>query len=87
MALTREQEEYYEALDEMFSTKGWKVFVEEATALIYQHQADALEQPSWDHVNVLRGKALTLAELVNFEETSRMQRALLEEEFEDDADV
>jgi hypothetical protein len=87
MALTREQEEYYEALDEMFATKGWRTFIEEATALIYQWQADALEQPSWDHVNVLRGKALQLAELVNFEETSQMQRALLEEEFEDNANV
>lgn len=87
MALTRDQEEYYDALDEMFATKGWKAFVEEATALVYQAQADALEQPSWDHVNVLRGKALQLAEIINFEETSRMQRALLEEEFGDDADV
>lgn len=85
MALTREQEEYYDALDEMFATKGWKVFVEEATALIYQAQADALEQPSWDAVNVLRGKALTLAEITNFENTSLMQRALLEED--DDADL
>lgn len=86
MALTPEQEEYYNALDEMFATKGWKTLVEEATAMIYQAQADALEQPSWDHVNVLRGKAMQLAEIVNFEETSRMQKALLEED-EDDADV
>jgi hypothetical protein len=86
MALTREQKEYYDALDEMFDTKGWRLFVEEATALIYQAQADALEQPSWDLVNVLRGKAQTLAEIVNFEETSTMQRAFLEEE-DDDANV
>lgn len=84
MALTQEQAQYYDALDEMFSTRGWKLFVEEATALIYQKQADALEQPSWDKVNELRGQALQLAEVVNFEETSRMQRALLEE---DDADL
>ena len=85
MALTREQEEYYDALDEMFGTKGWKIMIEEATALIYQAQADALEQPNWDAVNVLRGKAMQLAEIVNFEETSRLQRQFLEEE--DDADL
>ncbi len=86
MALTPEQVEYYDALDEMFATKGWKLFVEEATALIYQAQADALEQPSWDAVNVLRGKAIQLAEITNFEEVTLMQRALLEED-EEDADL
>lgn len=86
MALTPEQEEYYENLDDMFATRGWKMFVEEATALIYQFQADALEQPTWEAVNVLRGKAMQLAEIVNFEETSRMQRAILEED-DDDADL
>ena len=85
MAITREQEEYYDALDEMFGTRGWRLLIEEATALIYQTQADALEQPTWDAVNILRGKAAQLAEIVNFEETSRMQRSFLEEE--DDADV
>ncbi len=80
MALTREQEEYYDALDEMFGTRGWRLLVEEATALIYQTQADALEQPTWDAVNVLRGKAAQLAEIVNFESTSRLQRASLEED-------
>lgn len=84
MALTPEQIEYYDSLDELFSTKGWKLLIEEATAQIYNLQADALEQPSWDHVNVLRGKAMTLAELIHFEEVSRTQRALLEVE---DADV
>jgi hypothetical protein len=85
-AITQEQTEYFDALEEMFATQGWKTFVEEATAMIYQCQADALEQPSWDHVNVLRGKALQLAEIKNLEEVTLMQRALLEEDLED-ADV
>lgn len=84
MALTPEQIEYYDSLDEMFDTKGWRLLIEEATAQVYNLQADALEQPSWDHVNVLRGKAMTLSELINFEEVSRHQRILLEAE---DADV
>lgn len=80
MALTREQFEYYEALEEMFATKGWRKLVEDAKAQIYQYQADALDAPSWDVVNVLRGKGLQLAELVNLEEVSRLQRQLLEED-------
>lgn len=84
MALTPEQQDYYDAMDEMFATRGWKMFVEEAKALIYQAQADALEQGSWDAVNILRGKAIQLAEITNFEETCVMQKGLLEEE---DADL
>lgn len=87
MALTPEQVEYYDALEDMFSTKGWKILIEDATAQIYQYQASALEQPSWDHVNVLRGKGMQLAELVNFEETSLMQKALLESEDDEDANL
>ena len=86
MAISHEQEEYYDALEEMFSTKGWKSFVEEAKALVYQCQADALEQPSWDAVNVMRGRALQLAEIVNFEDVSSMQRTILSED-DDDADI
>lgn len=85
--MTPEQQKYYDDLDELFSTRGWKVLIEDATAQIYQYQSDALEQPSWEHVNVLRGKAMQLAELVNFEDTTQMQKALLESEDEDDADV
>jgi len=86
MALTQEQIDYYDAMEEMFATAGYKLLIEDAKAQVYQYQADALEQPSWDHVNVMRGKALTLAELVNFEDTTLMQRALLEED-DEDADV
>lgn len=87
MALTPEQEEYYDSMEELFATKGWRLLVEDAKAQIYQYQADALEQPTWDHVNMLRGKGMQLAELVNFEDTTLMQKALLETEDEDIADL
>ena len=83
--LTQEQQEYYEDLDEMFATKGWKRLVEEAKKQIYQYQSDALEQPDWDSVNVLRGRAQQLNELVLLEDISLMQKAQLE--VDDDADV
>jgi len=83
--LTHEQKEYYDQLDEVFALPGWKKIVEEATATIYQNQADALEAPSWDMLNVLRGKSLALAELTNLEATSITQRQMLEEP--DNADL
>lgn len=87
MALTPEQEQYYDKLEDMFSTEGWKLLMEESRALIYQYQASSLEQKSWDAVNILKGKATQLAELINFEEVSAMQKAQLAEEEEDDANV
>lgn len=77
--ITQEQRDYYNALDEVFALPGWKKIIEDATAQIYQNQADALECPTWDVLNVLRGKSLALAELVNLEATSVTQRQMLEE--------
>lgn len=87
MALTQEQKDYYDDLDEMFATSGWKRLMSDAEAQIYQNQADALEQPNWDAVNVLRGRSLQLNELTLLEDISTMQRAALEVEDEDDANV
>lgn len=87
MALTPEQTEYYNDLEELFATSGWKKVIEDAQAQIYQFQADALEQPNWDAVNVLRGRALQLNELTLLEDISMMQKAELESEDEDNADV
>ena len=86
MALTTAQKDYYEAMDGMFSTPGYKLMIEDATAQIYQNQADALEAPNWDSVNILRGKSQALAELVNLEDTTDIQKASLEED-DDDADL
>lgn len=89
MALTQEQTNYYDRLDEMFGTAGWRELVEEAKKEIYQIQADALEAKSWDTVCYLKGKAEQLAYLVNLEEISDMQRKSLElaDEFMEDAAV
>ena len=83
--LTRDQEEYFEALEDLFAMPGWKLLVEEAEKQIYQYQALSLEQPSWEAVCELRGRAKQLAELVNMESVTALQRKQLEEE--DDADL
>ena len=83
--LNQEQKDYYDELDEMFSTKGWKRVIEEAKATIYQNQADALECKSWDAVCELRGKSLSLVDVINLEAVSMAQKQMLEEP--DNADL
>jgi hypothetical protein len=83
--LTNEQRQYYDELDAVFALPGWKQIVSDAEAQIYQNQADALESKTWDEVVELRGKSLSLNELIKLEMVSLAQRAMLEEE--DDADL
>jgi hypothetical protein len=88
MALTPEQEEYFDALEDLFAMPGWKILQEDALSQIYQYQAEGLEQPTWEAVCTLRGKAAQLAEFTRLEEVTLYQKALLEEAEEDeDADV
>ena len=69
--LTPEQNEYYDALEELFTSSGWRILSKDAEAQIYQNQANAMDCSNWDAVNVLRGKNLQL----------------LEEEDDEDADL
>lgn len=87
MALTPEQTTYYRDLEEVFATAGWKTLMAEAESQIYQNQANALDCPNWDAVNILRGRSLQLNELLMLEDVSIMQEAALDVEDEDDADV
>lgn len=61
--------EYAEKLLETFATPGWKLVVEEAKRQIYQLQADALDQKSWENVCRLQGEAAQLSRIVNLEDT------------------
>lgn len=83
--MTPEQTEYYNNLEDMFTHPGWKILMEDAKAQVYQYQADALEIGTWDGVNILRGKAQQLAELVNLEAVTALQKQSLLED--DDANL
>ena len=81
-------EKYFDDLEEMFATPGWRNLVEEAKAQIYQFQSDALERPTWDSVCELRGQVMQLARLVNLEEVTAFMRAQALSEADDlDANV
>lgn len=82
MALTLDQRKYYDNLDEMFATDGWKDLMKEVEREIYQLQADALESDSWDKVRFLQGRARQLVIFFNLEAESEAQKALLDEDDE-----
>jgi hypothetical protein len=74
MGLTPEDQQYFQDMEETFATQGWKRLVEEARKLIYNIQADALEARSYEQVCEMRGRAGQLAELVNLEELTDLQK-------------
>lgn len=69
MALTPEDIKYFEDMDGMFGTMGWRRFVDEAKAQIYQYQAQALEAPNFETVAFLRGQAEQLNRIINLPDT------------------
>lgn len=87
----REALEYFEKLEETFSTPGWKQLIDEARSQLYQYQADVLEVDSWDKVCELRGQVTQLSRLINLEEVTGLMRQQAEdrllEEASDDADL
>jgi hypothetical protein len=80
--------EDFNDLEEVFAMRGWRKLIEEAKSQLYQYQADALEVPSWDKVNELRGQCLQLSRLINLEEVTALMKAqVLEEQAAENADV
>jgi hypothetical protein len=62
-----QRNEYLDAMESLLGHPGWKYITEDAQRQIYQLQADALDIKvckNWDEVNVARGKAQTLAEIL-----------------------
>ena len=66
---------YFEQLEEMFATQGWRNLVEEAKGQVYQYQADALEAPNWERLCEIRGEVLQLSRIANLEEVTALLKA------------
>jgi len=81
--LTQEDIRYYDDLDDMFGSAGWRHLVDEARKQIYQFQAEALEAKNFETVCYLRGQAEQLARLINLQDTTTSLRKMSEEEDED----
>lgn len=72
-----DQDRYLDIMDDLVGHPGWRLLEEEFKAKIYQFQADALDHnvtKSWDNVNVLRGAAQQLAELLRLPEQLQVLR-------------
>jgi len=83
MGLTPEQQKFFDELEEVFSTQGWKSLVKEAEQTIYYLQAEALEAGSFEEVCVKRGRAQQLAEFVNMEDNVALQKSELARVYEE----
>lgn len=85
MGLTPDQQQFFDDMEELFATRGWKRLIEEANSTIYHLQAEALEAKTWEQVILMRGKAEQLAELTNMEDTVAISKSQLEAANEDAA--
>ena len=77
--LSPEDIKYFDDMDAMFGTVGWRRLVEEAKAQIYQYQAQALEAPNFETVCFLRGQAEQLNRLISLPDTLATVRKAAEE--------
>ena len=78
-----EQIRYYEELEEMFATPGWRNLIKEAADQLTEWKELMPQLRSWDQVNELRGQMLQLARLINLEDVTGMMKRQAEEELVD----
>lgn len=70
---------YLDTMEDMFAHPGWKLLVEECLRMVYQLQADALDKTTWEEVNIIRGRAQQLNEIIRMKEMFETIRAQKEE--------
>ena len=88
MALTQELEVYFDNLDEMFGTMGWRSIVDNAKEEIEMMKNNALEASSYEEVMFIRGKVDVLRRLMNMRDLADATRAVHEQDDgPDDADI
>lgn len=68
---------YLDTLEDLVGHPGWRILEDEFRKKIYQFQADSLDInvcKTWDQVNVLRGAAEQLSELLRLPEMLKVMR-------------
>lgn len=78
MALTIEQEQYYDQMDEMFATRGWEQLCDELRTHLEVLKNAALDSP--ENAPTLSGEAKMLVYLLRLENTLETQKRLYEED-------
>lgn len=74
--------QYFQDLEELFGTAGWRRIVRDAEEAIRDREANALHARSYDEVCFLRGEATQLATLVSLEASIATLRAQLDRDDE-----
>lgn len=80
--IEKEDAKYFDTMEDLFAHPGWKLLVEECLRMVYQLQADAIDGTTWEQVNVIRGRAQQLNEIIRMKEMFETIRAQKEEEKE-----
>lgn len=63
--MSDDEVEYFKMMEDLFSHPGWRQLIEEAKVQLYQLQADVLDVcKNWDEVNIVKGRAVQLNELI-----------------------
>ena len=83
MALTKEQQDYFDEYDEMFATAGWKRLVTEAENQIRALGEEALARPA--DAASFAGEARSLRYLTNLEVSLDTTKRMIEEDIADAA--
>jgi len=79
--MDREQEKYYEDMQEMFNTAGWKALVQDSTARIELLKIELLEHgQTGEDLHRAKGMVSELVTLVRLEEITKLERKQAEEE-------
>lgn len=67
--MTQEEEVYYERYFDLFSTDGWKQFIEELEEIIDNYTIDEIKDEK--HLNTVKGQLQILYRVTGFETSIR----------------
>ena len=79
--LSKDLQDYYEAIFSTFSSKGWEYFLEDAKKLLTQYQ-DIRNSNSNEEFMFNRGRVDVLLWIINFKELAKQSYDTLEAESE-----
>lgn len=89
MGLTPEQSKFFEQMDEVFATEGWrKLFIEDMYTR-YERSRDLLvenENLTSEYMHFLKGGLAVLKSILDYEQEVNVTRRLAEEQDEEEED-
>lgn len=78
---------YFNDLEDMFGTPGWRNLVDDAKREIYELQATALEAASYEEIMFMKGQAEVLNRIVNLRDITAATKSQHEENDEIEAEL